>query len=155
MAPTNGMVSYSSPVEGGSYVYGTVATFSCSPGFGLNTLETRTCTGTKNAEIGTFSGLSPTCDGENCHKVESIYSCIILLFLGITCPAPPNVVNGTIVYSSLGTTEVFNYGTTATYQCNPGYNITSVDRVSTCTGNDSTPSGQWNSTAPQCPRMLY
>ncbi len=45
MAPTNGMVSYSSPVEGGSYVFGTVATFSCSPGFGLSTLETRTCTG--------------------------------------------------------------------------------------------------------------
>ena len=64
MAPTNGMVSYSSSVEGGSYVFGTVATFSCSPGFGLSTLETRTCTGPKSAEIGTFSGSSPTCDGE-------------------------------------------------------------------------------------------
>ena len=65
MAPTNGMVSYSSPEEGGSYVFGTVATFSCSPGFGLSTLETtRTCTGINDAEIGTFSGSSPTCDGE-------------------------------------------------------------------------------------------
>ena len=64
MAPTNGMISYSSPVEGGSYVFGTVATFSCSPGFGLSTIETRTCTETNDAEIGTFNGLSPTCDGE-------------------------------------------------------------------------------------------
>ena len=69
MVPTNVMVSYSSPVEGGSYVYGTVATFSCSTGFGLSTLETRTCTGTNDAEMGTFNGSSPTCDGEYCHKV--------------------------------------------------------------------------------------
>ncbi len=65
MAPIHGMVSYSSPVENSSYVFGTVAAFSCSPGFGLSTLETKTCTGTNDAEIGTFSGgLSPTCDGE-------------------------------------------------------------------------------------------
>ncbi len=64
MAPINGMVSYSSPVEGGSYVIGTVATFSCSPGFALSTRETRTCTGPNDTEIGTFSGSSPTCDGE-------------------------------------------------------------------------------------------
>ena len=64
MAPIHGMVSYSSPVENSSYVFGTVATFSCSPSFGLSTLETRTCTGTNDAEIGTFNGSSPTCDGE-------------------------------------------------------------------------------------------
>ncbi len=61
MAPTNGMVLYSSPVEDGSYVFGTVATFSCSPAFGLSTLDTRMCKGTT---MGTFSGSSPTCDGE-------------------------------------------------------------------------------------------
>ncbi len=60
MAPTNGMISYSSPVEGGSYVYGTVATFSCSPGFGLNGTSTRTC----ETEKGTFSGTTPYCIGE-------------------------------------------------------------------------------------------
>ena len=78
MAPTNGMVSFSSPVENGSYVFGTVATFSCSPGFGLSTLETRTCAGEDDAEMGTFSGLSPTCDGEYSHYVESIIIIIIL-----------------------------------------------------------------------------
>ena len=64
MAPTNGMVSYSSPVEGGSYVFGTVATFSCSHGFGLSTLETRTCIRANDADTGAFNGLDPTCDGE-------------------------------------------------------------------------------------------
>ena len=68
MVPTNGTVSYSSPVEGGSYVYGTVATFSCFTGFGLSTLETITCTGTNDAEMETFNGSSPTCDGEYSHK---------------------------------------------------------------------------------------
>ena len=67
MAPINGMVSYSSPVENGSYVFGTMATFFCLSSFGLSTLETRTCTGTNDAEMGTFSGLSPTCDGKYPH----------------------------------------------------------------------------------------
>ncbi len=64
MAPTNGMVSYSSPVEHGSYIFGTVATFSCSPGFGLSTPETRTCTGANDADMGTFNGSDPTCIGK-------------------------------------------------------------------------------------------
>ncbi len=64
MVPTNGMVSYSSPVENGSYVFGTVATFSCSPGFGLSSLEPRTCTGENDPDMGTFSGSDPTCDGK-------------------------------------------------------------------------------------------
>ncbi len=68
MVPKNGTVSYSSPVENGSYVFGTVATFSCSLGFGLSSLEARTCrsrsTGENDgAKMGTF-GSSPTCDGE-------------------------------------------------------------------------------------------
>ncbi len=59
MVPINGIVSYSSPVEGGSYVYGTVATFSCSPGFSLDGTSTRTC----ETEQGTFSGTTPSCIG--------------------------------------------------------------------------------------------
>ncbi len=60
MVPTNGMVSYSSPVENDSYIFGTVA---CSPGFGLS-LETTTCTGENDADMGTFNGSDPTCDGK-------------------------------------------------------------------------------------------
>ncbi len=78
-----------------------------------------------------------------------------IIILEITCPALPIIVNGTIVYSFLGSTEGLKYGTIATYQCNSGYNITSGDRVRTCTGDGSTPSGQWSGTAPQCSRMFY
>ncbi len=64
MVPTNGMVSYSSPVENVSYIFGTVATFSCSLGFGLSSLEPRRCTGENDADMGTFNGSDPTCDGK-------------------------------------------------------------------------------------------
>ncbi|XP_064386526.1 sushi, von Willebrand factor type A, EGF and pentraxin domain-containing protein 1-like isoform X2 [Halichondria panicea] len=129
MAPTNGSVSYSSPEEGGSYVFGTVATFSCFPGFGLSTLGTRMCKGTT---MGTFSGSSPTCDA-------------------ITCSVLAELVNGTIDYSRSPNSARYSYGTAAIYQCNPGYNITSVDEVRTCTGDGMRSVGEWDTTAPQCP----
>ena len=70
MDPTNGTVSYSSPVEGGSYVYGTVATFSCSPGFSLDGASTRTC----ETEQRTFSGTTPSCIGERIPSYCNNYS---------------------------------------------------------------------------------
>ena len=72
----------------------------------------------------------------------------------ITCSATPNIVNGTIGYSRLGTTDVFNYGTTAIYQCNHGYKLIGEDSERTCTG-DVSPRGRWDGTAPQCLRMFY
>ena len=79
---------------------------------------------------------------------------IIVLSAGITCSALINVINGTINYPS-GTTAPYDYETTATYQCNNGHVFTSGDSVRTCTGDGSTPSGQWDGAAPRCPRMLY
>ena len=78
---------------------------------------------------------------------------ISVLSAGITCSALPDIINGTINYPS-GTTAPYDYGTTATYQCNHGHVLTSGDRVTTCTGYGSTPSGLWDGAAPQCPRML-
>ncbi|XP_064386521.1 uncharacterized protein LOC135335055 isoform X2 [Halichondria panicea] len=125
MAPTNGIVSYSSPEEGGSYVYGTVATFSCSPGFSLNGTSTRTC----ETEQGTFSGTTPSC-------------------IAITCSAL-TIDNGMIVYSS-DMTEPYDYGTTATYECDTGYEITGGESERTCTSDGSSSVGQWSGTAPVC-----
>ena len=73
---------------------------------------------------------------------------------GITCSALINVMNGTINYLS-GTTAPYDYGTTATYQCNYGHMLTTGDSERTCTGDSSTPSGQWDGAAPQCPRTFY
>ncbi len=78
---------------------------------------------------------------------------IVHMHAGITCTALPDFINGTIDYSS-GTAALYVYGITATYQCNHGHRLASGDSVRTCTGDGSTPSGQWNGAAPQCPRMF-
>ena len=54
-----------------------------------------------------------------------------------------------VTYSS-DNTEYYDYGTTATYQCDPGYELTGGDTVRTCTGDGSSPEGHWNGTAPVC-----
>ena len=54
-----------------------------------------------------------------------------------------------VTYSS-DTTELYDYGTTATYQCDSGYELTGGDTVRTCTGDGSSPVDQWNGTAPAC-----
>ncbi len=78
-----------------------------------------------------------------------------VLSTGIMCSTLPDVTKGTINYSS-GTTAPYDYEITAMYQCNHGHVLTSGgDRVRTCTGDGSTPSGQWDGTAPQCPRTFY
>ncbi|XP_064386052.1 sushi, von Willebrand factor type A, EGF and pentraxin domain-containing protein 1-like [Halichondria panicea] len=128
MAPINGMVSYSSPVENGSYVFGTVATFSCSPGFGLDGTSTRTC----ETEQGTFSGTTPSC-------------------IAIICSALPGIVNGMIIYFG-NTTEPYDYRTTVRYQCHKGYAVKRGDSERTCTNTDDGRSseGQWSGTAAVC-----
>ena len=62
-------------------------------------------------------------------------------------------MNGTINYSSGGTTAPYDYETTATYHCNLGHVLTTRDSEKTCTGDGRSPSGQWDGAAPQCPRM--
>ncbi|XP_064386667.1 sushi, von Willebrand factor type A, EGF and pentraxin domain-containing protein 1-like [Halichondria panicea] len=68
----------------------------------------------------------------------------------ITCSALTVIGNGMIVYSS-DRTKSHDYGTTAMYECDPGYEITGGDSERTCTGDSSSPSGLWDGTAPQCP----
>ena len=58
--------------------------------------------------------------------------------------------NGNIIYSTGTAEDQFDYGTTATYQCDSGYELTGGDTVRTCTGDGSSPVGQWNGTTPTC-----
>ncbi len=53
------------------------------------------------------------------------------------------------VYSG-GGTEPFDYGTTATYECDPGYEMVSGDSERTCTDNSDSPDDQWSGTAAVC-----
>ena len=86
----------------------------------------------------------------------ALSSCILT---GITCSesaVPSNIaVNGMIVYSSGDTTPPFDFGTTATYQCNGGYSLASGDIERSCTGDGRSTVGEWDGTAPQCSRMFY
>ena len=61
----NGTIHYSTTETNGLYIYGTVATYSCSPGYGLSSTRTRMCVGDGSSEtVGKFSGEKPSCEGK-------------------------------------------------------------------------------------------
>ncbi len=65
IAPDNGMVIYSNQSYNEMYIFGTVATCTCSPGYGLSSTQSRTCTTVNGGgTIGRFSGSEPSCDRE-------------------------------------------------------------------------------------------
>ncbi len=80
-APDNGSVIYSNQVQNDNFIFGTVATYTCSPGYGLNSTQSRTCiTVNDGRTIGRFNGSEPTCDRE-------LVECYLLLLTVITvCP---------------------------------------------------------------------
>ncbi len=63
--PDNGIVTHSNQLDNEMYIFGTVATYTCSPGYGLSSTQSRTCTTVNGRETtGRFSGNEPTCDSE-------------------------------------------------------------------------------------------
>ncbi len=65
-APNNGMVTYSNEIQNRTFMFGTVATYTCSPGYGLSSTDNRTCMTADNGgeTIGRFDGSEPSCDRE-------------------------------------------------------------------------------------------
>ncbi len=64
-APDNGNVIYLNQLDDDKYIFGTVATYTCSPGYSLSSTQSRTCiTDNGGGTIGRFSGNEPTCDRE-------------------------------------------------------------------------------------------
>lgn len=69
----NGTVSYSNDSVEGLYSLGTVVTYSCDPGFQLETHagdDMRTCVDGGTGVGSVFSGVAPTCDGRILHFVS-------------------------------------------------------------------------------------
>ena len=63
--PVNGQINFSLDVLA-PFDFGTVATYSCCTGFGLNGGDvTRMCEGDGSSSIGEWSGTAPTCVGES------------------------------------------------------------------------------------------
>ena len=69
----------------------------------------------------------------------------------ITCPPLPDHPYGNITYSP-DNTPPYLFGTQAKYVtvCPEGLERSGGDDVKTCTGDSSSPLGQWNGTAPVC-----
>ncbi len=62
--PANGRVNFSA--DGlAPFVLATMATYSCEPGYGLNSTDTRTCVDESGETdpVGTWDGDAPTCSG--------------------------------------------------------------------------------------------
>jgi CUB/sushi domain-containing protein len=94
--------------------YGSTADYTCNLGYGLLGTSPRTC-----QADGTWSGTAPTCSPADC----------------ATAPSPANGV-----VTTTGTT----FGSTATYSCDPGYDLSSTD-ARTCQAD-----GTWSGTTPTC-----
>ena len=61
--PENGQIVFS-PDTLAPFNYGTVATFSCVTGFGLDGESTRRCDGNESSVNGIWSGSNPVCNRE-------------------------------------------------------------------------------------------
>ena len=65
MDPASGTVNYDTTADGlGNYALGTVATYSCVSGNGLNGIASRICAGDGSISTGSFDGSAPTCERE-------------------------------------------------------------------------------------------
>ncbi len=59
------MVTYSNQLQNDKYIFGTMATYTCSTGYGLSSTGNRSCvTDNGGGTIGRFSGREPSCDRE-------------------------------------------------------------------------------------------
>ena len=58
------MYSPNSTDGSGNYYYGTIATYSCSPGYGLGGPQRNWCVGNGSSTVGMFNGSDPTCECE-------------------------------------------------------------------------------------------
>ena len=70
-------------------------------------------------------------------------SLTVFPFAVIQCPDIPDPFNGQIVFVE-DRTAPFDYGTNATYSCNPGYTLSGMDTVRVCGGDGSSAAGEWS-----------
>ena len=104
--------------------FGSTATYSCNSGHNLNGDTTRTC-----GANGDWSGSDPTCDSTLNYK--ALFACFMSPFLYtvvVDCGPLTDPTNGMV------DTPTTTFESTATYSCNPGYQMTGL-MVRTCTAS--------------------
>ena len=125
---------YGSVKVTGYFRPGSVAKYSCKPGFRLVGASTRKC-----LSNGYWSGKAPTCRRKDIYQSCRIIYC--LLNAAITCPrlsAPK--------YGSVKVTGYFRPGSVAKYSCKPGFKLVGTS-TRKCLSN-----GYWSGKAPTCQR---
>lgn len=65
------------------------------------------------------------------------------------CPALTPPTNGLIDYSP-DTSANYDFETTATFSCNPGFGLVGGDEIRTCSGDGSSVVGTWTGTQATC-----
>ncbi len=147
--PANGRVTFSG--DGlALFVLNTVATYSCEPGYGLNSTDIRTCVDESGETdpVGTWNGDAPTCSGQLILILK--LKCLYSLYAAIQCPTLNDINNGDISYNSRNDAGQFGFNTEATHTCDNGFFLSNGSDVRVCGGNDSSTIGMWSGHIPVC-----
>ncbi len=147
-APANGQVTFVTDTTA-PYDFATVATYTCNTGYGLIGGDvSRSCGGDMSNTTGVWSGVVPTCEGKT--KWFQLFTEYLLFSAAITCTSLSAIQDGSILYEP-DSTELFSFGSTATYSCREGFFIPrNVNPIRTCLANGTSTVGSWDGAAPQC-----
>jgi hypothetical protein len=89
-----------------------LASYSCEEGYDIRGKRTRECSG------GVWRGRVPSCES-NANVFVKYFYYLHSTSSVVECPDPESPANGFI--EVLDFTGFYQFGTLATYQCNPGY----------------------------------
>lgn len=148
-APSNGGVTVPSTT------YGSIATYGCNQGYGLNGGTTRSC-----GADGNWTGAAPTCtptvtpctpnpclNGGSCTVNGASYTCACAAgYGGANCGTPVTCSTGVSAPTN-GTVSATSatYGNSVNYQCDSGYTLTSGSASRTCQAD-----GTFSGNQPTC-----
>ncbi len=84
----------------------------------------------------------------------NIFSACMKSLAAVTCSELSTPDNGQVLYASAITLAPFDFGTTATYQCDAGFGLVG-ETMSRCGGDGSSSNGVWTGTPPTCEGTMY
>ena len=150
--PTNGGVNVQAGPNSLTYGLGSVATYSCDPGYALVGQRTMACQDNNGGTVtmGTWSGAPPLCQGTLqlyylTIDLDNYYNHLPKLQTAIHCSELATPTNGNVVLSD----PALLVGTIATYNCSQGYNLAG-DTTRSCKERGDRTIGTWSGIMPRC-----
>ena len=86
----------------------------------------------------------------SCRNTFGLISKFLCSTIGIRCQDIPDPANGQIHFVP-DQTAPFNFGTLATFSCDPGYGL-DWEAKRQCGGNGNSTDGVWSDSSPTCSR---